>query len=215
VLVSEFNYFLPAELIAQKPLADRAGSRLLHLGSSPATPQDRFFREFPDLLRSGDLVVFNNTRVFPARLHARRSGIKAQRLSSRNPAARQFLRGRVEVLLTRQLSQEPNQWECLVRPGRKIGVGEGLFFGEQDELQAEVTGRGLFGERQIRSTPRQTSSLYWSGSAMFRFLRILTGLMIPVTGNVIKRSTRASAARSPLLRQVSTSRQKSSTRCES
>jgi len=153
VLVSEFNYSLPAELIAQKPLADRAESRLLHLGAASATPQDRFFREFPDLLRSDDLVVFNNTRVFPARLFGRRSGAKAQPLSSRNPAARQFLKGRIEVLLTRQLSQEPNQWECLVRPGQKIGVGERLFFEEQDELQAEVTGRGVFGERQIRFHP--------------------------------------------------------------
>jgi S-adenosylmethionine:tRNA ribosyltransferase-isomerase len=56
-------------------------------------------------------------------------------------------------LLTRQLQQEPNEWECLVRPGRKIGVGEQLYFGEQDELQAEVIGRGSFGERRIRFDP--------------------------------------------------------------
>ena len=62
-----------------------------------------------------------------------------------NPAAREFLQGRIEVLLTRQLQQDPNEWECLVRPGRKIGVGEQLFFGEHDELQAEVIGRGEFG----------------------------------------------------------------------
>jgi S-adenosylmethionine:tRNA ribosyltransferase-isomerase len=54
------------------------------------------------------------------------------------------------VLLTRQISEEPNDWECLVRPGRKIGVGERLFFGEKDELQAEVLTRGEFGERHIR-----------------------------------------------------------------
>ncbi|MGA8154240.1 MAG: tRNA preQ1(34) S-adenosylmethionine ribosyltransferase-isomerase QueA [Terriglobales bacterium] len=155
MLVSEFNYSLPAELIAQKPLADRAASRLLHLAPGSVSPEDRTFREFPDLLRPDDLVIFNNTRVFPARLYARRSGARAQPLSSRNPAARQFLKGRIEVLLTRQLSQEPNQWECLVRPGRKIGVGERLFFGEEEELQAEVTGRGLFGERQIRFQPSQ------------------------------------------------------------
>jgi S-adenosylmethionine:tRNA ribosyltransferase-isomerase len=152
VLVSEFNYSLPAELIAQTPLADRAASRLLHLGSSVA-PQDRLFRDFPDLLRSDDLVIFNNTRVFPARLYARRGGANAQPLSSQNTAAHQFLKGRIEVLLTRQLSQEPNQWECLVRPGRKVGVGERLFFGELAELQAQVTGRGLSGERQIRFHP--------------------------------------------------------------
>jgi S-adenosylmethionine:tRNA ribosyltransferase-isomerase len=61
--------------------------------------------------------------------------------------------GRVEVLLTRQVLREPNEWECLVRPGKKIGVGERLFFGEQDELQAEVIGRGEFGERRVRFAP--------------------------------------------------------------
>ena len=153
MLVSEFNYVLPQELIAQEPLPDRAASRLLHLNRSGGQIRDRSFREFPDLLRPGDLVVFNNTRVFPARLYGRRSGEKAQPVSSRNPAARDFLKGRVEVLLTRQISRELNQWECLVRPGRKIGVGERLFFGDTDELVAEVVGRGTFGERQIRFHP--------------------------------------------------------------
>ena len=145
VLVSEFHYELPEELIAQQPLADRAGSRLLHVCSGAERAgqlEDRQFREFPELLRPSDLVVFNNTRVFPARLYGRRGGLRAQAVSAHNPASREFLRGRIEVLLTRQLQQEPNEWECLVRPGRKIGVGEQLFFGEHDELQAEVIGRG-------------------------------------------------------------------------
>jgi S-adenosylmethionine:tRNA ribosyltransferase-isomerase len=170
VLVSEFNYELPEELIAQEPLADRAGSRLLHVksqaGGSPGERSkgveaqeselqgsdfnDRQFRDFPEMLRPSDLLVFNNTRVFPARLYGRRGGLRAQPVSAQNPAARDFLQGRIEVLLTRQLQAEPNEWECLVRPGRKIGVGERLFFGEQDELEAEVVARGAFGERQIR-----------------------------------------------------------------
>jgi S-adenosylmethionine:tRNA ribosyltransferase-isomerase len=150
VLVSDFDYHLPAELIAQQPLADREDSRLLHLDSITGNFLDRRFRDFPDLLRSSDLVVFNNTRVFPARLYGRRGGLKAQPVSPLNPAARDFLHGRIEVLLTRQLSQDPNEWECLVRPGRKVGVGEHLFFGEHDELQAEVIARGEFGERKIR-----------------------------------------------------------------
>jgi S-adenosylmethionine:tRNA ribosyltransferase-isomerase len=74
-------------------------------------------------------------------------------VSPRNPAARDFLHGRIEVLLTRQMSVEPNDWECLVRPGRKIGVGERLFFGEADELQAQVVARTGFGERRIRFEP--------------------------------------------------------------
>ena len=153
MLVSDFHYELPEELIAQEPLADRAGSRLLHVDSGAGTLEDRQFREFPELLRADDLVVFNNTRVFPARLYGRRGGLRSQAVSPRNPAAREFLRGRIEVLLTKQSQREPNEWECLVRPGRKIAVGERLFFGEQDELQAEVIGRGEFGERRIRFAP--------------------------------------------------------------
>jgi len=153
VQVSEFNYLLPPELIAQEPLADRAASRLLHLDRSAANSGDRQFREFPDLLRPDDLVVFNNTKVFPARLFGRRSGAKAQPLSPHNPASREFLKGEVEVLLTSQVSSQPNEWECLVRPGRKIGVGEQLFFGDAGQLCAEVTARGGFGERRLRFAP--------------------------------------------------------------
>jgi S-adenosylmethionine:tRNA ribosyltransferase-isomerase len=158
VLVSDFHYELPEELIAQEPLADRAGSRLLHVACAPSQSQgcrldDRNFRDFPELLRPADLVVFNNTRVFPARLYGRRGGRRSQPVSERNPGARDFLQGRVEVLLTRPPQRDPNVWECLVRPGRKIGLGERLFFGEHDELQAEVIARGRFGERHIRFAP--------------------------------------------------------------
>jgi S-adenosylmethionine:tRNA ribosyltransferase-isomerase len=139
VLVSDFHFDLPAELIAQAPLAVRDGSRMLHLQRTTGHYADRMFRDFPDLLRPNDLVIFNNTRVFPARLYGRRAGAH----------------GRIEVLLTRQLSTDPNEWECLVRPGRKIAVGERLFFGEHngDELQAEVLTRAEFGERRIRFQP--------------------------------------------------------------
>lgn len=153
MLVADFNYDLPEGLIAQDALPDRAASRLLQLDRISGTIHDRRFREFPSLLRPDDLVVFNNTRVFPARLYGRRSGSRAQPVSARNRAAREFLRGKVEVLLTAQRSQEPNDWECLVRPGRKIGVGERLYLGEQDELQAEVLSRGELGERVIRFAP--------------------------------------------------------------
>src|SRR5271157_6006289 len=128
-------------------------SRLLHLNRLPGSWEDRRFREFPDLLRPDDLLVLNNTRVFPARLYGHRSGERAQALSPQNPAARDFLRGHVEVLLTHQVRENPNEWECLVRPGRKIGVGEKLFFGDPVELEAEVTERGSFGERRIRFSP--------------------------------------------------------------
>jgi S-adenosylmethionine:tRNA ribosyltransferase-isomerase len=153
VLVSDFHFHLPDELIAQEPLATRDASRMLHLERASGRYSDRLFRDFPDLLQPGDLLVFNNTRVFPARLYGRRSGALAQPVSPHNPASRDFLHGRIEVLLTRQLSPDPNDWECLVRPGRKIGVGERLFFGEGDELQAQVLSRAEFGERRIRFQP--------------------------------------------------------------
>jgi S-adenosylmethionine:tRNA ribosyltransferase-isomerase len=154
MLVSEFDYHLPKELIAQEPLEDRAGSRMLHLDRGTGDWHDRTFREFPGLLRAEDLVVFNNTRVFPARLYGRRSGARAQPLSPRNPASKEFLRGTVEVLLTgpAEAGANPLVWHALVRPGRKIGVGERVFFGER-ELVAEVVARGEFGERTLRFSP--------------------------------------------------------------
>ncbi|MGA9509813.1 MAG: tRNA preQ1(34) S-adenosylmethionine ribosyltransferase-isomerase QueA [Candidatus Sulfotelmatobacter sp.] len=158
MLVSDFDFHLPEELIAQEPLAARDASRMLCVERGSGQWSDRLFRNLPERLHPGDLLVFNNTRVFPARLYGRRKGARAQPVSARNPAAREFLHGRIEILLTRQISNEPNDWECLVRPGRKIGVGERLFFGEydsgeHDELQAEVLARGEFGERHIRFRP--------------------------------------------------------------
>lgn len=158
VLVSDFDYHLPEELIAQQPLADRAGSRLLHVERERDVLEDGQFRDFPGLLRPDDLVVFNNTKVFPARLYGHRSGSRAQRLSQQNPATKDFLRGKVEVLLTKQLSVSPMEWEALVHPGRKLGIGERVYFGgdaeeASHELAAEIVGRGEFGERHLRFDP--------------------------------------------------------------
>jgi S-adenosylmethionine:tRNA ribosyltransferase-isomerase len=180
VLVSDFDFHLPEELIAQEALADRSSSRLLHLSRSSGRLKDRRFTDFPSFLRSGDLLVLNSSRVFPARLYGRRAGLHAQPLSPRNPASRDFLHGRVEVMLTRQLG--PLEWQALVRPGRKIGVGEKIFFSAEDsagavsmntsvaraaepgspdfaksgtvpELTAEVIARGEFGERTLHFDP--------------------------------------------------------------
>jgi S-adenosylmethionine:tRNA ribosyltransferase-isomerase len=149
VLVSDFDFHLPKDLIAQEPLADRAASRMLQVRREGGKIRDRMFRELPDLLRLNDLVVFNNTKVFPARLFGHRSGSRAQQLSSRNPASKDFLKGKCEVLLTRQITDW--EWEALVRPGRKIGISEVLSF--SDDLQAEVIARGEFGERTLRFDP--------------------------------------------------------------
>ena len=102
MLVADFDFHLRAELIAQEPLANRAAARLLHLVRATNSFEDREFGDFAALLRPGDLLIRNNTRVLPARLLGHRSGAVAQPLSQHNPAAKQFLRGRVELLLTRR-----------------------------------------------------------------------------------------------------------------
>ncbi len=161
MLVRDFDYFLPPERIAQQPLEDRAAARMLVFDRGTGVFEDSWFRRFPALLRSGDLLVLNNTRVLPARLFARRAGVHAQPVSPRNPSAREFLKGRVEVLLTAQ--HAPFEWSALVRPGRKLSVGEELYFyageysgGSESStplLTAEIVGRGEFGERRLRFAP--------------------------------------------------------------
>jgi S-adenosylmethionine:tRNA ribosyltransferase-isomerase len=146
VLLSDFDYVLPSELIAQKPLPDRQASRMLVLDRIAGSYEDRLFAKLPELLRGDELIIVNNARVIPARLFAQRQGIHAGPPGNDAPRQR-FLQSRIEVLLVRQL--EPDLWEALVRPGRKITTGERLLF-EGGELQAEVVWRGAFGLRQIR-----------------------------------------------------------------
>lgn len=154
MLLSEFDYYLPSELIARHPLARRDASRLMLLRRTSQTIEDQSFAHLPQLLKPGDLVVFNNTRVFPARLLGKRRGSRAQPLSGRNPAARHFLAGEVELLLTR--NEGDGIWLGLVHPGRKIGVGETLVFGD-GALEAEVLERGAQGLRRIRLTAAEGS----------------------------------------------------------
>lgn len=106
--------------------------------------EDRSFAELPRILQGDELVVVNNTRVLPARLFGRRRGTRAEQASK---PSKGYLTAEIEVLLTRQISQDV--WEALVRPGRKVRVGEQIVFAS-GELEAEVTGRGELGLRQLR-----------------------------------------------------------------
>jgi S-adenosylmethionine:tRNA ribosyltransferase-isomerase len=132
---------------------------------TPARWRDLYFRDLPGLLHAGDVLVFNNTRVLPARLFGYRRGARAYPLPGRrNPARHKFLHGAVEVLLVRRLTDDI--WEALVRPGRKLQVGETIVFGQapaaasraaaaddaenSPPLVAVITGRGEFGVRQLR-----------------------------------------------------------------
>lgn len=143
----EFNYDLPLELIAQRPLAERDASRMLLMDRATGSCQDRAFREFAELLRGDELIVFNNVRVLPARLWGRRMGLRAQPLGKNSRILKENLSTEIEILLLRNLGG--NDWEALVRPGRKVSVGETIVFGD-GKLTAEVLSRGDYGQRTLR-----------------------------------------------------------------
>lgn len=149
--LSDFQYDLPPDLIAQQPLAERDASRMLIVDRAGQSWQDSTFRALPDLLRGDELLVVNNARVIPARLLGRRAGIRSEKPGRSRQATREFLSSEIEVLLTREVG--PQEWEALVRPGRKIRVGERVEFGD-GELVAEVLGRGDYGLRRIRLTAK-------------------------------------------------------------
>jgi S-adenosylmethionine:tRNA ribosyltransferase-isomerase len=148
VQLSEFDYHLPDELIAQEALADRAASRMLVVYRDQGRWEDRAFREFPEFLRTGDCLVLNDTRVFPARLFGHRAGLGSLPVGKHNPKRAENLSGRVEVFLLKPLSEDGREWQALVRPGRKMRTGERIWFGE--DVEAEIVARGEFGERTVR-----------------------------------------------------------------
>ncbi len=149
--LSDFQFELPPGLIAQQPLPQRDASRMLILDRKKQTWEDSAFRSLPDLLRGDELIVVNNARVIPARLFGRREGVRSEKPGRNRRTAREFLSSQIEVLLTREIA--PQEWEALVRPGRKIRVGERIDFGD-GELFAEVLSRGEYGLRRIRLTAK-------------------------------------------------------------
>jgi S-adenosylmethionine:tRNA ribosyltransferase-isomerase len=154
MLLEEFDYELPKELIAQRLLTERDASRMMLLDRAARSFMDCSFRALPEILEPGDVLVVNNTRVFPARLLGRRRGTRAQAIGKGNPAAREYLRAEVELLLTR--NESGDVWQGLVHPGRKIRTGEVLVFGG-GELEAEVLGRAERGVRRVMLRAREGS----------------------------------------------------------
>jgi S-adenosylmethionine:tRNA ribosyltransferase-isomerase len=146
--LSEFDYPLPRALIAQRPLEDRAASRMLVLHRAEQRWEDRAFRELPQFLGPDDCLVLNDSKVFPSRLVGHRAGVRALRVGKKNPARKLHLKGQVEALLLRPHPDDPSLWQALVRPGRKMHLGERVRFSE--ELEAEVVARGELGERTLR-----------------------------------------------------------------
>ena len=127
---SDFYFDLPPELIAQTPLERRDASRLLALDKTTGETRHLHFYDLPSLLRPGDCLVLNDSRVLPARLIGKRAG-----------------GGACEVLLL--IDRGDKVWECLVRPGKKLRTGAKVTFGD-GELAAEVVGEGADGNRLVR-----------------------------------------------------------------
>jgi len=128
--ISDFDYHLPEELIAQEPLRRRDESRMLILDRRTGGYSDSFFQKFPEELSPGSLVVINNTRVFPARLIGKRKGTQ----------------GKVEVLLLRPI--EGTTWEALVKPGRAARRGAEFVFSDE-VLHARVVNLAAEGKRLV------------------------------------------------------------------
>jgi S-adenosylmethionine:tRNA ribosyltransferase-isomerase len=167
--VSDFHFDLPEDLIAQHPPVERGSSRMLVLDRLTGAVTDEAFRNLPELLRPGDLLILNDSRVLPARLFATRGGLATQAGSPR-PS------GVIEVLLTEEVGSSGEQgggmvWKALVKPAKKMQVGERLYFAEsmgatnaeifrsaqndnpsnsEATLTAEVVETGEFGERTLR-----------------------------------------------------------------
>jgi S-adenosylmethionine:tRNA ribosyltransferase-isomerase len=144
LLVTDFDFDLPPELIAQQPPAERGMSRMLILDRATGALRDASFSDFPSLLRPGDLLILNDSRVIPARLYAHRTLVREREKPT----------GRIEVMLTEPAGEDC--WRALVRPGRKVAIGERLVFPASTGeilLEAEVLERGKFGERLLQFAP--------------------------------------------------------------
>ena len=120
--LSQFKYNLPKELIAEVPAKQRDESRLMLVNRKTGEIDDLVFKDVLNYFDEGDLFVFNDTKVFPARLYGTKEKTKA----------------RIEVFLLREINENTRLWDILVDPARKIRIGNKLYFGENDELVAEV-----------------------------------------------------------------------------
>lgn len=120
--LSQFKFTLPKDLIAQHPLEDRDEARLMVVDRRTGEISHHIFKELPDFFNDGDVMVFNDTQVFPALLYGNKEKTGAQ----------------IEVFLLRELSAENKFWDVLVEPARKIRIGNKLYFGDDDSMVAEV-----------------------------------------------------------------------------
>jgi S-adenosylmethionine:tRNA ribosyltransferase-isomerase len=136
VLISDFDYHLPPELIAQEPLPERDASRLMVLDRATGAVAHRAFRDLPEHLRDGDLLVLNRSRVLPARLLGRRAS-----------------GGEAEILLVRDLGGD--RWQALVRPGRHLRPGQRVTVDDDLSVVVETEALAEDGRRRVRFLSRR------------------------------------------------------------
>ncbi len=120
--LSHFNFNLPQELLAEFPAENRDESRLMVVNRKTKTIEHKLFKDIIDYFDDGDVMILNNTKVFPARMYGNKEKTGA----------------RIEVFLLRELNAEQRLWDVLVDPARKIRIGNKLYFGDDDSLVAEV-----------------------------------------------------------------------------
>lgn len=120
--LSHFNFHLPEELLAEYPVENRDECRLMVVDRAKQTIEHKLFKDLTDYFDDGDVMVLNNTKVFPARLYGNKEKTGA----------------RIEVFLLRELNTEQRLWDVLVDPARKIRIGNKLYFGDNEEVVAEV-----------------------------------------------------------------------------
>src|SRR3990167_8617063 len=120
--LSEFSFDLPDELIAEYPSPNRDEAKLMVIHRETGKIEHRLFKDIINYFTDGDVMIMNNTRVFPARMYGNKEKTGAK----------------IEVFLLRELNRESLLWDVLVDPARKIRIGNKLYFGEDDSLVAEV-----------------------------------------------------------------------------
>ena len=135
--LSSFNFDLPEELIAEYPSEDRDGSRLMVVNRATGTIEHKVFKDVLEYFGDGDVIMLNNTKVFPARMYGRKEKTGAK----------------IEVFLLRELNEQMRLWDVLVDPARKIRVGNKLYFSDENDndiLVAEVVDNTTSRGRTIR-----------------------------------------------------------------
>ncbi|MEI6764525.1 MAG: tRNA preQ1(34) S-adenosylmethionine ribosyltransferase-isomerase QueA [Bacteroidota bacterium] len=162
--LSEFKFHLPTELVADKPPKQRDESRLMVLNRKTQTIEHKVFKDILTYFGEGDVLILNNTKVFPARLYGRKEKTGAK----------------IEVFLLRELNHETRLWDVLVDPARKIRIGNKLYFGEDDSLVAEVIDN---------TTSRGRTLRFLFDGPYEEFKKTIEGLGDTPLPKLIKRST--------------------------